>query len=132
MAHQFIGQLTDKIKGAVFGNVGTMIMFRVGVEDAEFLKPQLAPIFGPRDLINLDNYHCYAKLMVKGQTSRPFNMRTYPPVQGNSETAKVVKNLSRMAYGQERELVEQEILARAKLGVSLEQTQPQSEPRFNL
>ncbi|MEK7209527.1 MAG: DUF87 domain-containing protein [Patescibacteria group bacterium] len=132
MAHQYIGQLTDKIKGAVFGNVGTMIMFRVGVEDAEFLKPQLAPIFGPRDLINLDNYHCYVKLMVKGQTSRPFNMRTYPPVQGNSETAKVVKNLSRMTYGQERELVEQEILARAKLGVSLEQAQPAAEPKFNL
>lgn len=132
MAHQYIGQLTDKIKGAVFGNVGTVVMFRIGVEDAEFLKPQLAPIFGPRDLINLDNHHAYVKLMVKGQTSRPFNMRTYPPLAGNTETVKVVKNLSRLTYGQERELVEQEILARAKLGASLEQAQPAAEPKFNL
>ena len=78
MAHQFIAQLTDKIKAAVFGNVGTMIMFRVGVEDAEFLKPQLAPLFNERDLINLDNHNAYVKLMFKGQTSRPFNLKTYP------------------------------------------------------
>ena len=132
MAHQFIAQLADKIKAAVFGNVGTMIMFRIGVEDAEFLKPQLAPIFGSKDLINLDNHNCYVKLMLKGQTSRPFNMKTYPPVPGNLETVKVVKNLSRLTYGQERELVEQEILARAKLGSSLEPTQPPGEAKFNL
>lgn len=132
MAHQFIAQLSDKIKAAVFGNVGTMIMFRVGVEDAEFLKPQLAPLFGGRDLINLDNHNAYVKLMFKGQTSRPFNMKTYPPVPGNAETVKVVKNLSRMTYGQEREVVEQEILARAKLGSTLEQVQPQTEAKFNL
>lgn len=132
MAHQFIAQLTDKIKPAVFGNVGSMIMFRIGVEDAEFLKPQLAPTFGPRDLINLDNHNCYVKLMVKGQVSRPFNMKTYPPVQGNAETVKVVKNLSRMTYGKEREMVEQEILARARLTPSLESAQPQNEPKFNL
>ncbi len=133
MAHQFIAQLTDKIKAAVFGNVGTMIMFRIGVEDAEFLKPQLAPLFNERDLLNLDNHNAYVKLMFKGQTSRPFNLKTYPPVQGNAETIKVVKNLSRMTYGKEREVVEQEILARARLGPSLEQAQPQpNEPKFNL
>ena len=133
MAHQFIAQLTDKIKAAVFGNAGTLIMFRIGVEDAEFLKPQLEPVFGARDLINLDNHNCYVKLMVKGQTSRPFNMKTYPPTPGNPETAKVVKNLSRMNYGQEREVVEQEIMARAKLGVSLPETKsPGSETKFNL
>ncbi|MEK7629649.1 MAG: type IV secretion system DNA-binding domain-containing protein [Patescibacteria group bacterium] len=133
MAHQFIAQLTDKIKAAVFGNVGTMIMFRVGVEDAEFLKPQLAPLFNERDLINLDNHNAYVKLMFKGQTSRPFNLKTYPPVQGNDETVKVVKNLSRMTYGKEREVVEQEILVRSRLEPSLEQVQPQqNEPKFNL
>ncbi len=131
MAHQFIAQLTDKIKAAVFGNVGSMILFRVGVEDAEFLKPQLAPIFGARDLINLDNHNCYVKLMLKGQTSRPFNMETYPPVSGNAETAKVVKNLSRMTYGQEREVVEQEILARAKLS-TVSPVQTSEEAKFNL
>ncbi|MFY9493518.1 MAG: type IV secretion system DNA-binding domain-containing protein [Minisyncoccia bacterium] len=131
MAHQFIAQLTDKIKAAVFGNVGTMIMFRIGVEDAEFLKPQLAPVFGARDLINLDNHNCYVKLMVKGQTSRPFNMKTYPPVPSNAETVKVVKNLSRLTYGQERELVEQEILARAKL-LDINPVQTSEAAKFNL
>jgi len=131
MAHQFIAQLMDKVKAAVFGNAGTLIIFRVGVEDAEFIKPQLAPIFSARDLINLDNHNCYVKLMVHGQTSRPFNMKTYPPTAGNIETAKVVKNLSRMTYGKEREVVEGEILARAKL-VDLNQTQPEGEAKFNL
>lgn len=131
MAHQFIAQLTDKIKAAVFGNAGTLIMFRIGVEDAEFIKPQLAPIFNARDLINLDNHNCYVKLMLHGQTSRPFNMKTYPPTAGNAETVKVVKNLSRMTYGKEREVVEGEILARIKLS-AVNQTQPTEEAKFNL
>ncbi len=131
MAHQFIAQLTDKIKAAVFGNAGTLILFRVGVEDAEFIKPQLAPIFSARDLINLDNHNCYVKLMVHGQTSRPFNMKTYPPTAGNPETVKVVKNLSRMTYGKERELVEGEIIARSKLS-NANPVQPEGEAKFNL
>ena len=59
-------------------------------------------------------------------------MKTCPPIAGNVETVKVVKNLSRMTYGKEREVVEQEILARAKLAPSLESAQPQNEPKFNL
>ena len=132
MAHQYIAQLTDKIKTAVFGNAGTLIMFRVGVEDAQFLEPQLAPVFNARDLINLDNHNCYVKLMVQGQTSRPFNMKTYPPVAGNIETSKIVKNLSRMAFGQEREIIEGDILARSKLGSSLEAVKIPNESKFNL
>lgn len=134
MAHQFIAQLPDKIKASVFGNVGSLVMFRVGVEDAEFLAPQLAPVFGPKDLINLDNHNCYVKLMIKGQTSRPFNLKTYPPEPGNPETSRVVKHLSRMTHGQEREVVEGEILARAKLTQSLEPAAPQppAETKFNL
>lgn len=131
MAHQFIAQLSDKIKAAVFGNAGTLIMFRIGVEDAEFIKPQLAPVFNARDLINLDNHNCYVKLMVHGKTSRPFNMKTFPPTVGNPETSKVVKNLSRMTYGKEREVVEGEILARARLSAA-NQIQPQGEAKFNL
>lgn len=132
MAHQFIAQLPEKIKTAVFGNAGSLVMFRVGVEDAQFLEPQLAPVFNARDLINLDNHNCYVKLMLKGQVSRPFNMKTYPPTPGNAETTKIVKNLSRMAFGQERELVENEILARAKLTSSLENATLPEETKFNL
>ncbi|MDP1629358.1 MAG: TraM recognition domain-containing protein, partial [bacterium] len=79
IAHQFIGQLTEKIKSAVFGNVGSMAVFRVGADDAEFLAKQFQPIFSVSDLINIDNYNAYVKLLIGGQTSSPFNIQTFPP-----------------------------------------------------
>jgi hypothetical protein len=112
IAHQFIGQLSDSIRKAVFGNVGTMALFRVGQEDAEFLSQYLSPLFSAHDLVNLDNFHSYVKLMQRGQVSQPFNMKLYPPTPRNTETAHVVQNLSRLKYGKERELVEQEITSR--------------------
>ena len=63
MAHQFIAQLTDKIKDAVFGNVGSMLVFRVGVQDAEFLVKQFEPVFNQNDLMNIDNLNAYAKIL---------------------------------------------------------------------
>ena len=75
MAHQFIAQLEDKIKDAVFGNVGSEIVFRVGVQDAEFLVKQFEPVFDQNDLLNIDNLNAYAKILINGQTSKPFNIR---------------------------------------------------------
>ena len=115
LAHQFIGQLPEEISDAVFGNVGTMAMLRVGQEDAEFLAQYLAPLFSAHDLINLDNFHAYVKLMLHGQVTQPFNMKLYPPHKSNPETASVVRNISRLKYGTERELVEQEIHRRQSL-----------------
>lgn len=89
LAHQYIGQLvtggtgttsmSTKVRDAVFGNVGTMIVFRIGAADAEFLENEFDPEVKPQDLVNLPNYAVYLKLMVQGVTSRPFSAATLPP-----------------------------------------------------
>ena len=76
---QLIGQLDEDIRAAVFGNVGTLIVFQVGAEDAEYLEKELAPIFTSEDLITLPRYHIYLKLMIDGKTSQPFSAVTLPP-----------------------------------------------------
>lgn len=114
IAHQFIGQLTDKIKNAVFGNVGSMAVFRVGADDAEFLAKQYEPVFSAFDLINIDNYNAYLKLLIQGQTSLPFNIQTFPPKFGQTETAAAVREFSRLKYGQPKKEVEEEIYKRIK------------------
>jgi hypothetical protein len=114
IAHQFIAQLTDKIKDSVFGNVGSVIAFRVGVQDADFLVKQFEPVFGQQDLINIDNFNAYVRLLIKGTTSRPFNIRTLPAEKGSRETAAKIRDLSREKYGRSREEVEAEIYRRLR------------------
>lgn len=116
MAHQFIGQLTDKIKDAVFGNVGSMLVFRVGVQDAEFLVKQFEPVFNQNDLLNIDNLNAYAKILINGMTSRPFNLRvgTTSWGGGNRELAAKFKEYSRVKYGAERQEIEDAIYARLR------------------
>jgi len=75
IAHQFIKQLDEKITDAVFGNVGSMIAFRVGANDAEYLEKQFLPVFTKEDLMNIDNFNAYVKLLVNGQTTKPFNIK---------------------------------------------------------
>ena len=75
IAHQFIKQLDEKIANAVFGNVGSVIAFRVGADDAEYLEKQFLPTFTKEDLMNIDNFNAYVKLLIGGQTTKPFNMR---------------------------------------------------------
>ncbi len=110
LAHQFIGQLPEEISKAVFGNIGTMAIMRIGEEDAEFLSQYLEPLFGAHDLINLDNFHAYVKMIFKGQTAQPFNIKLYSPHKPNPETANIVRGLSRTKYGKERELVREELV----------------------
>ncbi|PIQ74188.1 MAG: hypothetical protein COT61_02325 [Candidatus Portnoybacteria bacterium CG09_land_8_20_14_0_10_44_13] len=112
ITHQFIGQLPEKIRNAVFGNVGSIASFRIGAEDAEFVAKQFAPVFDENDLINIDNYNAYLKLLVRGATTKPFNVITYPPAEENFEIAHSVKQLSRLKYGKDRNLVEEEIYGR--------------------
>ncbi|PIS31663.1 MAG: hypothetical protein COT41_01220 [Candidatus Portnoybacteria bacterium CG08_land_8_20_14_0_20_40_83] len=119
IAHQFIGQLTDKIKDAVFGNIGSMIAMRVGAEDAEFLVKQFEPVFDKNDLINIDNFNGYVKLLINGATSLPFNVKFYPPTKGDLELAKSLKQLSRLKYGREKNSVEAEILERGKIATPI-------------
>lgn len=116
LAHQFLGQLPENIQKSVFGNVGTICSFRVGPEDAEFLAKQFAPVFGEQDLINIDNYNLYLKLMINGVMSEGFNIKTYPPQRGDKELAQNIKELSMLKYGRDREVVEREILRRTNLG----------------
>ncbi len=114
VAHQFIGQLEDKIRDAVFGNVGTQIVFRVGAQDAEFLVKQFEPVFSQNDLVNIDNFNAYIKLLIKGQTSKPFNIQTFPLTKGNPELASHLKEYSRLKYGAERHGVEDDIYRRLR------------------
>ena len=116
IAHQFVAQLTDKIRDSVFGNVGSLLSFRVGVQDAEFLEKQFEPIFNRNDLINIDNLNAYARLLIDGQTSKPFNMKvgTASWGGGDKQLAEKIKEYSRLKYGQDRQIVEDEIYKRLR------------------
>jgi hypothetical protein len=114
IAHQFIAQLQDSIKDSVFGNVGSMAVFRVGTEDAEFLQKQFDPIFTQSDIIKLENYNAYMKLLIGGQPGKPFNIKTVAPNKGNREMIPLIKELSYLKYGRDRAQIEAEILAKYK------------------
>jgi len=116
IAHQFIAQLDDKIKNSVFGNVGSICSFRVGADDAEYLKNQFEPVFTANDLMNIDNRNAYLKMLVDGRPAKPFNIETLPPAQGNFEIAENLKQLSYLTYGRDREEVEMEIRAKYNPG----------------
>jgi hypothetical protein len=115
LAHQFIGQLKEEISKAVFGNVGSLVSFRVGSEDAEFLVKQFEPVFTAQDLVNVDNFNCFARLLMNNELTKPFNMKTYPPTSGNQELANALKQLSRLRYGRDARIVNREILERSQL-----------------
>lgn len=115
IAHQFIAQLEEKIRDAVFGNVGTEMVFRVGVQDAEFLVKQFEPTFSQSDLMNIDNYNAFVKLLIKGQTSKPFNVKTLPLPKGNPELGAHLKEYSRLKYGGDRQIVEEDIFRRLRM-----------------
>ncbi|MDH4330431.1 MAG: type IV secretion system DNA-binding domain-containing protein [Candidatus Moranbacteria bacterium] len=115
IAHQFIGQLSEDISKAVFGNVGSICAFRVGPEDAEFLEKQFEPIFSANDLVNVDNYNGFLKILVNNETTKPFNFKTYPPSTGDQEIANNLKELSRLKYGRDAGIVNREIMDRTKM-----------------
>ncbi len=115
IAHQFISQLPDKIRDAVFGNVGSMVVFRIGADDAEYLEKQFDPVFQKSNLINIDNLNAHAKLLMNNQVSSPFNMTVPLPKRGGAMSdISALRELSRNVYGRPREVVEQEIYARIK------------------
>ncbi|OGZ56832.1 MAG: hypothetical protein A3G60_01320 [Candidatus Ryanbacteria bacterium RIFCSPLOWO2_12_FULL_47_9c] len=115
IAHQYIGQLvtetTTKVRDAVFGNCGTLVIFRVGAADAEFLENEFTPEFEIQDLVNLPNRQIYIKLMVNGVTSRPFSAAVLPAkgAEGVENTSDIIVKLSRKRYSRTRTEVEEEI-----------------------
>jgi hypothetical protein len=110
LANQFIAQLSDDIKNAVFGNVGSVAAFRVGAEDADYLAKQFEPVFTANDLVNLDNRHAYLRLLVNGRPAKPFNIETLSPPAGNREQIEKLKELSYLAFGRDRAEVEAEVM----------------------
>jgi len=119
IAHQFVSQLTDEIKEAIFGNVGTMSVFRVGAEDAEFLEKQFEPIFTQSDLINLPIGNYYTRLLVKGHPSAPFSMKVdwdmvnEDNAKKSPDLARRIREYSRNTYGVARSEVEKYINERS-------------------
>jgi len=113
LAHQFMAQLTDKIRSAVLGNVGTIISGRIGIEDAEILVKKFAPVFDAEDLTKLPNYQAITTVMINGVPSSPFSMSLTSPMGiPNSNLKDALKRLSASKYGKPRAQVEQEIASR--------------------
>ena len=110
VANQFIAQLDEKIKNAVFGNVGSIDAFRVSSEDAEYLEKQFAPVFSAKDLMNIDNYNSYIKMLANGRPVKPFSMETNRPPRGNKILLDKIKELSYVKYGKDRAEVEAAIM----------------------
>ncbi len=114
VAHQFIAQLSEKIRDAVFGNVGSIISFRIGAQDAATLVKQFGPVFTEQDLVNIDNFNAYVKLLIHGETAKPFNVRTRRAPKGDAVLAAELKRASAERYGRNREEVESEIYKRLR------------------
>jgi CxxC-x17-CxxC domain-containing protein len=109
LAHQYINQMEEKVRDAVFGNVGTMITFRVGAEDGEFLEKEFSPEFITHDLVNLPKQNIYVKLMIDGLTSRPFSAETLAPAVSDYDFEKEIIEFSRNKYGNDRKGIEEKI-----------------------
>jgi hypothetical protein len=86
-----------------------MVVFRIGAEDAEFMQKQFAPVFSAQDLIKIENYNAYARLMINGMISIPFNIKTYPPTKTDRERMKDIKEYSSLKIGKDKQEVEFEM-----------------------
>ncbi len=128
IAHQFLAQLqqaagaqgaaSQDLRDAVFGNTGSMLSFRIGVEDAEVMAKEFAPTFNEFDLLNIERYNAFVKLMVNGSASKPFNMSTYPlpkAIAEQKQTAEAIRQLSRLKYGRAQAEVEAGILRASQI-----------------
>ncbi|MEK7481234.1 MAG: type IV secretion system DNA-binding domain-containing protein [Patescibacteria group bacterium] len=109
MAHQYIEQLTEEVRYAVFGNVGTLITFRIGAEDAEALEKEFDPQFLIVDLVNLPKYQIYLRLMIDGVASQPFSALTLPPIAQRTGSTERVIAVSRERYGRSRQVIEEKV-----------------------
>ncbi len=120
VANQFIGQMDEEVKNAVFGNVGTIITFRVGVADANFIQREFQPFFNEADIINVERFHAYMKTIVNNDPVDPFSIDMTKDMEQlkkerNEQIAKAIIQLSRLKYGRPRELIEAEVATRARL-----------------
>jgi hypothetical protein len=120
VANQFIGQMDEEVKNAIFGNVGTLASFRVGVTDANYLSHEFQPTFTEADLINVDVYNAYVKTIVHNEPVTPFSMdltrdMTKEKDVSNPRVAELIRELSRLKFGKDVRTIEGEIAQRARL-----------------
>ncbi|MBI4097922.1 MAG: type IV secretion system DNA-binding domain-containing protein [Candidatus Levybacteria bacterium] len=120
VANQFIGQMEEEVKNAIFGNVGTLAAFRVGVTDANYLAHEFQPTFNEADLINIDRFNCYMRTVVSGEPVPPFSLDTTKDMERekammNPRVSELIKELSRLKYGKDVSVIEQIIGQRAQL-----------------
>lgn len=120
VANQFIGQMEEEVKNAIFGNVGTKVAFRIGVTDANYMQHEFQPTFNEADLINIDRFNAYVGTLVDGEPTVPFSLDTTKDIAKekaleNPRVAELVKELSRLKYGKDVHVIEAEIAQRAKL-----------------
>jgi hypothetical protein len=116
VANQYIAQMTDEVRDSVFGNVGSLGSFKVGVNDAQYLEQEFSPVFTKDDIINLENLNMYIKLLSNGEYTAPFSLKLDTDLvfksKGDKKIGNLVKQLSRLKYGRDKRLVEAEIKAR--------------------
>lgn len=120
VANQFTGQMQDEVKNAVFGNVGTIVSFRVGVTDANYLQHEFQPVFNEGDLINVDRFNAYVRTVVRGEPVSPFSVdmtrdMSKEKAMSNERVAELIRELSRLKYAKDERQVSAEITTRAKL-----------------
>ncbi|MBI4099802.1 TraM recognition domain-containing protein, partial [Candidatus Microgenomates bacterium] len=120
VANQFIAQVEEDVKNAIFGNVGTKIAFRVGVADAQFLAHEFAPTFGESDLLKIEAQNAYVKMLVNNEPTAAFSMNTSIDMKArrakmNPKVAAMIKELSALKYGRDVREVEAEIASRSHL-----------------
>ncbi len=130
ITNQYIAQMDEKIRDAVIGNAGTLISFRIGAADAEFLVKEFDPL-KVDDMTNIDKFNFYIKMLIDGAPTKPFNAQSIYPedYEGNAQLGKAIKELSRLKYGRPKDVVNAEILERSKVDVidlpGISATEPQ-------
>lgn len=115
VAHQYIGQLSEDIKGAVFGNVGSMVVYRVSPDDAKYLESKFAPTIMASDIMKIANYHAYINMLVRGNPQKPFDVAAVPPPKGDITKIDALKELSYLTYGRPVDEVTAEIMRKYDL-----------------
>ncbi len=110
IAHQFIAQIDQDIKDAVFGNVGSMVVYRISADDAQYLESHFAPTFVATDLMKIENFNAYVKLLVNSKPVTPFNIRVFPPSKGVLQIVEQMQQLSFLKFGRDRAQVDGVIL----------------------
>ena len=120
VANQFIGQVEEEVKNAVFGNVGSLIAFRVGVTDANYLSHEFTPTFSEDDLLNVERFHAFVKTIVNNEPVPPFSVDLTKDLgkikgQENPRISEIIREMSRLKFGRDVRLVDAEMVRRSNL-----------------